>query len=96
MNSTFGYHKEILTGVLNPLQKKEENKVLFPFGNLYKKLYRIQNDPNLDGYNAPSYATDLINFAQETADAQNNEKNIMILFGDNFFLQNAQYGYTQL
>ena len=41
MNSTFGYHKEILTGVLNPLQKKEENKVLFPFGDLNKKLYRI-------------------------------------------------------
>lgn len=43
MNSTFGSKKEIIAGVLNPLQKKDdkEDKRLWSFGNLNKKLYRI-------------------------------------------------------
>ena len=41
-------------------------------------------------------ATDLINYAQETADTQANSENIMILVGDNFYFQNADIGYTQI
>jgi len=89
----YGKSRGILGGILNPWMK-EFKSLLYPFFAGNRGL--MQTDPDLEGYNAPSKATDIINFAQETANSQANDENIMILVGDNFFFQNADIGYTQV
>jgi hypothetical protein len=60
MKESFDKTRGILGAILNPWMK-EYKQMLYPFFTGNKGL--MQTDPDLEGYNAPSMVTDLINYA---------------------------------